>query len=149
MKKIPLKQGLAIMSLIMALAPENLVYAHDLSGSLGFASTSIDYFQVHCFDDGAGPNGYLEVALKDIAPVATPKISLQVIRDNMATNTTDPIDGDAGESPILSVNGSGDQYYLLTIDKTAAGAENYSVEYHCMTNDNQHTGTELYMITNQ
>ena len=149
MKKIPLKRGLTILSLSMALAQANLVYAHDLSGSLGVASTSIDYYQVHCFDDGAGPNGYLEVSLKDIAPVAAPKISLQVIRDDTATNTTDPIDGDAGESPILSVKGSADQYYFLTIDKTAAGAESYSAEYHCLTNDNQHTGTEIYTITNQ
>lgn len=149
MKEIPLKPVLVIMSLAMALGQANLVAAHDLSGSLGNASASIDYYQVRCFDDGAGPNGYLEVSLTDVAPVAAPKISIQVIRDDTATNATDPFDGDAGHSPTLSIKGSGDQYYFLTIDKTAAGAENYAVEYHCVTNDNQHTGTDIYTITDQ
>ena len=37
----------------------------------------------------------------------------------------------------------------LTIDKTAAGIENYAVEYHCVTNTNQHTGTDIQTITDQ
>ena len=124
-------------------------FAHELSGSLGVASSAIDYYQVHCYDDGTGPNGYLEVSISDIAPVAAPKLSIQVIKDNTATNATDPIDGDAGHSPTLMVNGSADQYYLLTIDKTASGVENYAAEYHCMTNTNQHTGTDIQTITDQ
>ncbi len=128
---------------------QTVAFAHDLSGSLGVASSAVDYYQVHCYDDGTGSNGYLEVDISDIAPINAPKLSIQVIKDNTATNATDPIDGDAGHSPTLTVYGSADQYYQLTIDKTAAGIENYAVEYHCVTNTNQHTGTDIQTITDQ
>lgn len=149
MKKIPLKPVLAIMTLSAVLGQVNPASAHDQSGSLGKINTAIDQYQVHCFDDGTGPNGYLIVAIKDLAPKVAPKLSVQVIRDNTATNTTDAVDSDASYSPEVNVGGSGDQYYLLTVDKTATGAENYSVEYHCMTSDNQHTGTDIFQLTNQ
>ncbi|MDO9103471.1 MAG: hypothetical protein Q7U57_00780 [Methylovulum sp.] len=149
MKKISLKPVLAMVSLLAVLGQANVAVAHDQSGSLGNANSAIDQYQVHCFDDGSGANDHLEVAVKDLAPKATPKVSLQVIRDDTATNTTDAVDGDASYSPEVSVKGSADQYYLMTVDKTAAGAENYLIEYHCITGDNQHTGTDIFSLTNQ
>lgn len=147
MKKIPLKPILTIMSLLAALQT-NPAFAHDISGSLSKASTAIDYYQVQCYNDGNGLNHRLEVALKDLLPAAVPKVSIQVIRDNVSTNTTDAVDGDASYSPTASVMG-GDGFFYMTVDKTATGAENYSVQFHCMTSDGQHTGTSVSTITDQ
>ena len=147
MKKIPLKPVLAIMSL-SAVLQTSPALAHDISGSLGKANTVVDYYQVHCYDDGNGPNNRLEVAIKDLAPVAAPKVSIQIIRDDTTTNTTDAVDGDASYSPIVNVTGS-DGFFYMTVDKTATGAENYSVQFHCMTSDGQHTGTIISTIADQ
>lgn len=123
--------------------------AHDMSGSLGNASSSIDQYQVHCFDDNTGPNAKLEISVQDNSPKVAAKVSLQVAVNNTAFNTTDAVDGDASFSPELSVKGDADEYYYVTVDKTAAGEENYLIEYHCMTSDNQHTGTDIFQLTDQ
>lgn len=148
MKKLPIKPILTIMSFSIVWAQVSPVSAHDVSGTLGTANTAIDYYQVHCYDDGSGPNDHLYVALKDLAPKAAPKVSIQVIRDDIAVNTTDAVDGDASYSPPVSVKGS-DGFFYMTIDKTATGMENYSVQFHCVTSDNQHTGTDIFQLTDQ
>ena len=132
----------------MALAQTGLANAHDLTGSLGTDASAIDQYQVHCYDDGAGVTDHLYAAVKDLTPVAAPLVSIQVIRDNKATNSTDAVDGNATYSPTVKVKGS-DGFFILTVDKTGAGAENYAVQYHCETLDNQHTGTDITQITNQ
>lgn len=142
------KSTLAKMIVVMALAQGGIVNAHDLTGSLGAAASAIDQYQVHCYDDGAGPTDHLYGAVKDLTPIAAPLVSIQIIRDNKATNTTDAVDGNATYSPTVKVKGN-DGFFILTIDKTAAGAENYAVQYHCETIDNQHTGTDITQITNQ
>lgn len=148
MKQIPLKPVLVTMILLTAWGQTNPVSAHDITGSLGKTNTAIDYIQVHCYNDSNGSNDHLEVKIKDLAPVAAPKVSIQLTRDNTTTNATDAIDGDAGYSPAVSVKG-GDGYFYITIDKTATGAENYSVQFHCKTSDDQHTGTTISPISDQ
>ncbi len=140
-------QHLVFSLLIITFA--KLSYAHDQSGSLGEVASAIDQYQVHCFDDGFGPNGYLDISVQDTNPKASPKLSLQVAVGNVAFNTTDAVDADAAYSPELSVKGNADEFYYVTVDKTSAGVENYQIQYHCMTNDNQHTGTEIVQLTDQ
>ncbi len=144
MKKTPLL--LALCSLT-ALGQANLAHAHDISGSLGSANTSIDYYQVHCYNDGTGSTAHLYAAIKNNS-ATTPKVSLQIIRDNTATNTTDAVNGDASYSPGVYQPGT-DGFFYLTVDKTAAGVVNYSVQYHCQTGDQQHNGTDIFQLTNQ
>ncbi|MCF8006110.1 MAG: hypothetical protein K9K84_01765 [Methylovulum sp.] len=144
---LSLKQAL-IMSMLISLFSNNAT-AHDLSGSLGQASSAVDFYQIHCFDDGAGANGYLEAELRDETPIAAPLISMQISVGERVYNTTDAKDADAAYSPSLQVAGNADEYYLITINKTAAGKENYAVSYHCLTAENQHTGTEIFRIADQ
>jgi hypothetical protein len=148
MKKITLISILPVLASLIA-APQS-VSAHDANGSLGASRAAMDYYQVKCYDDGngAGSTGRLEVKIKDLSPVAKPLISVQVIRDNIAKNTTDAVDANAAYSPLISFNG-GDGFFYMTVDKTAAGVENYSVAYHCLSPSGEHVGTDIFQLTDQ
>jgi len=54
-------------------------------------------------------------------------------------------------SPHVSVNGGAGAYDVL-IDKTAAGAESYTLSFHCMTGPDGtgvHTGTASTLVQDQ
>lgn len=124
--------------------------AHDQTGALGKAISATDVYQVHCYDDGNGKASYLSFQIQDALPVAAPIISAQVtLGASVAANTTDAIDGDAAYSPALNLKGGNESFYLVTVDKTKAGTENYTFQYHCMTATNVHTGTDILQLVNQ
>lgn len=121
------------------------VWAHTQSGALGDAAGATDYYQVTCSDDGSGAPGSLSMQVLDASPVAAPLVSVQTRKGLLLANSTDATDGDAGLSPIVSVNGGAGVYDVL-VDKTAAGAETYTLTFHCVTGPNGtglHTGTEI------
>jgi len=104
---------------------------------------------VACFDDGNGPADRAIISIKDALPVASPQLSLQVIKGKIAKNTTDAVDGNARFSPEVVVKG-GNGDYLFVVDKSALGAELYTIEMHCETSKGIHTGTsEPSLIQNQ
>lgn len=124
------------------------VLAHDQSGSLATAQSSTDYYQVSCYDDGNGSASYLEFSVMDAKPVAAPIISAQISKGYQIVNTSDNTDSDASYSPdVIALGGSG--AYFVMINKNKAGVENYAFQYHCMTADNQHTGTDITPLQNQ
>ncbi|GAB6140752.1 hypothetical protein JCM14076_14810 [Methylosoma difficile] len=122
--------------------------AHDQAGSLGSGIGATDYYVVTCDDDGSGTPARLAVSIIDQAPVVAPVISVQVVKDLLAANATDQVDGDATPSPTITVAaGPGD--YFVIVDKTKAGAETYNMTYHCTTNTGIHTGTSIFMLQNK
>lgn len=124
-------------------------FAHDQTGALGKAAGATDYYAISCFDDGNGAAAYLVFQIMDALPVAAPVVSAQVTtKGRLAVNTTDAIDGDATYSPKVLVKGGNGTYYV-SVDKTKAGVENYSFQYHCETSDNQHTGTSIIPLQSQ
>ena len=149
MNKMTLKNTFLSVSLLGVLGYAGSPAAHDINGTLGKAAGATDYYQVECFDDGTGPADHLVVEIKDLAPVAAPLISVQVTKGIIARNTTDAVDGNATYSPTLTVKG-GNGAYFLTVDKTAAKAEAYNIQIHCLTGGSQHTGTtEPELLQNQ
>jgi len=58
------------------------------------------------------------------------------------TNVTDTVSGDANSSPAAMIGG-GDGVYYLSVSKTASGARNFTVTYHCQTAADVHTGTDI------
>lgn len=139
-------------SLLSAIVVSTVATAHE-SGvkSLGSGSGATDFYQVSCFNDGSGDASFLEVQLQDLAPKPSPDplISIQVIKGIKAANATDLVDGDTGLSKIIQLKG-GNGTYLILVDKTRAGGENYQFTYHCETATNVHTGTNpLVTVQNQ
>jgi hypothetical protein len=150
MKNVPL-QKLLLLALSLNLAGyANFASAHDASGSLGKAAGATDLYLVSCFDnqDGTGASSRLAFQISDDGPVALPKVSVQVVKGVKAATSTDAIDGDAKFSP-FAYNYGGDGEYWLTVSKTGAGIENYSLELHCQSSTGEHTGTNFQLVQNQ
>ncbi|HUK63764.1 MAG TPA: hypothetical protein VLV15_10525 [Dongiaceae bacterium] len=105
-------------------------------GALNSAASYSDYYQITCFDNGAGAPASLAGQVREMAPAAAPLVSVQLQKGSgagaTATNATDAVDGDANASPLVWVNG-GAGAYLAFVDKTDAGAETYQVSLTCTT----------------
>ncbi len=142
-----INKALAAVSVFAALTGN--ASAHDQGGTLGKKASSTNFYQVTCSDDGNGPADHLYIQVKDELPKAKPLVSALVVTGLVAQNTTDLVDGDALASPALNIkggNGSGTIDYYVIITKTAAGVETYTLDYHCMTSGNVHTGTDIYPL---
>jgi hypothetical protein len=112
--------------------------------ALGADASATDFFQIFCSNDGSGPPQSLALQVRDNAPVAAPLVSVQVQRGTQLVNSTDPSDGDSAASPPVAVNGDATAPFDVLVDKTGAGAEGYTLTFHCMTGPNGtglHTGT--------
>lgn len=115
-------------------------------GSLATDAGAANYYQVTCSDDGAGPPASLAVAVRDVAPVAAPLVSVQILKGAAARNATDAVDGDAGFSPTVFVDG-GAGVYDVFVDKSAAGDEGFVLSFQCTTGaggTGNATGTSIF-----
>jgi hypothetical protein len=116
---------------------------HATMDSGGGSASFTGLARVTCFDDGNGPAAYLTARVRDTSPpVAGLLVSMQLLKGPVALNTTDAVSGDAGWSVAVALPG-GNGVYTLLINKTAAGARAFDLEWHCMTAGNLHTGTEI------
>ena len=128
--------------------------AHTARATLDAAGTSASFTalaRVTCFNDGSGPPVGLYVRIRDnSAPVGGLMVSAQILKGTQALATSDTTSGDANFSDPIQLDAAGGVYTLM-INKTAAGARNFDVEWHCVTTghdhdhigDIPHTGTEI------
>ena len=99
--------------------------------------------RITCFNDGAGPTSYLMARVRDnSAAVPGMVVSLQLLKGQRTTSTSDTVSGNADYSAFAVLTG-GDGVYTLLMNKTLAGARSFDLEWHCMTAGNDHTGTEI------
>ena len=148
---IPVLPFFAALLLALALGGASVASAHTQAGSLGAAASATDSYQVTCSDDGSGAPASLIVQILDASPAAAPLVMVQAQKGTELVNSTDPGDADADPSPEAFVNGGAGVYNVL-VDKTGAGAESYTLTYHCYTGPNGtgiHTGTTLTTLQNQ
>jgi len=97
---------------------------------------------VTCFDDGNGPADHIIARVRDNSPaVPSLLVSLQILKGGRAINVTDATSGDAGFSNFAVLHGGAGAYQLMA-NKTAAGARDFEVEFHCNAADGTHTGTD-------
>ncbi len=143
MKAISMRNVLRVAVVVAAMQAGNGA-AHDDIGQLGGKTSATDVWEVTC----SGGSDFLAMRVKDGLPKKAPKVSIQVSKDRLAANTTDPIDGDNEYSPEIRVN-AGDGVYLVTVDKTGKAPENYLLEYHCENNAGGHTSTTIAPFQNQ
>ncbi|MGV3590487.1 MAG: hypothetical protein ACO1PZ_02285 [Gammaproteobacteria bacterium] len=120
--------------------------AHSVRATMdpgGTSATFTGLARVTCFDDGSGPAAMLVARIRDNSP-AVPglMISVQLIKGDAALSISDPTSGDAGYSDYIALPG-GNGEYIMMVNKTAAGARNFDLEWHCYTAGNAHTGTDI------
>jgi hypothetical protein len=136
-------------------AHSGMATAKSLNGALGNAAGATDFYRVTCSKNANGDTDNLKVSLLDLAPVAAPLTSVQVVKGIMAKNTTDAIDGDTLASPAISVNGGnglankGNGVYDVRVNKTAAGIESYTLSYSCLTSTGKATAATIARVQNQ
>lgn len=86
--------------------------------------------------------------VRDNSPVKPPLVSVVTTKGGSSTTSTDPVDGNSAYSPEKELN-KGSGVYIVNIKKSKAGAENYTLQYHCETASDVHTGTSIIQTQNQ
>jgi hypothetical protein len=123
-----------------------VVQAHGARAVMDAAGTTPTFTalaRATCFDDGAGPAAYLFARIRDnSAPVEGLYVSLQLLKGTQAISISDTVSGDAGYSDYVALAG-GNGVYTMMLNKTRAGPREVDVEWHCMTADDEHTGTDI------
>ena len=118
--------------LAVGVAAPTIVGAATLTGTLPSSATAAHLLFLECTDSGTGAPLSATIQVRDLAPVATPIVSVQLRKGAAATNSSDDGDGDAIASPLVFVNGGSGRYDVY-VDKTAAGDEAYEVSGQCWT----------------
>jgi hypothetical protein len=147
--EVPALPLLGLVLLALALGGASLASAHTQNGSLGTSASATDYYAITCSNDGSGAPGSLVLEVLDAGPVAAPLVSAQIRKGSLLTNTTPA--GDGEWSPLVFLNGGAGTYDVL-VDKSDAGAESYTLDFHCVTGTNGggvHTGTAIQVRQDQ
>jgi hypothetical protein len=109
----------------------------------GTSATFTGLGRVTCFDDGSGPAALLMARIRDNSSVVPGLlVNLQLLKGPAALSISDTVSGDATYSDYIALPG-GNGVYTIMVNKTAAGARNFDLEWHCLTADNLHTGTDI------
>ncbi len=152
MKTVFLKKTLVAVSLLIAAGYADISFAHSGGGTIdptGTNASASDLAVVTCFDDGNGTPHHLAAQLKDSSnPVSGLLLSLHLQKGNQMTTITDTVPGDTNYSPLITLNGGAGVYYM-SVTKTNAGARLFDVIWHCVTNNGDHTGTDIAVVQAQ
>lgn len=145
-----LRGGAAIASACLLLFGPT-ASAHTRNDSLGASASATDYFEVTCFDDGAGAPQSIHVAILDSSPGAPPQVSVHLQRGDALVSASDTVDADALPSPEVALNGDAGVYRVL-VTKTGSGPKSYSLSFHCTIlpdGEGGHAGTSLSVVQSQ
>ena len=127
----------------------NMAGAAALNGTLLPSAAATDFYKVTCSSNANGATQSLKVTVVDLIPVVTaPLISVQVVKGILARNSTDAEDGNTAASPLINLTG-GNGIYDVRINKSAAGAESYRLNYSCTSSTGKLTGTAIRTVQNQ
>lgn len=131
---------------LLLLAAVDATLAHNARATLDAAGNKATFTalaRITCFDDGSGAPSALYVRVRDNSPVvAGLLLTMQVLKGAQALSISDTVSADANYSEPLQLNGGAGVYTVL-LNKTAAGARNFDIEWHCLTTTGDHTGTDI------
>ncbi len=137
---------LVTVSIIITTCYAATINAHGGGATLdpaGNKATFTALARVTCFDDGNGPADHLVAKIRDNSPpIPGMFVSLQLLKGSKAISVTDTTPGDAQFSEQVSLQGGNGVYFMMA-NKTVAGARDFEVEWHCMTANQVHTGTDI------
>jgi len=146
MRKIGLKSSLSLVGSFALLLTASAASAHGGSAQFDPAGNSDSFTglaRITCSDDGNGPASQLIARIRDnSAPVEGLFLSMQLLKGSKATSVTDITPGDADYSAYAVLAGGNGTYYLI-LNHTMAGVRDFDLEWHCLTIDNVHTGTDI------
>lgn len=148
MKFASLKKAFITASILASIGYGGNVLAHSGGTVLdpgGNNASATDLAAVTCFNDGNGDAHHLLGQIKDMSAPGGPLVSFHIYKGNQMTTTTDTIQGDAGYSPEVSLNGGNGVYYI-SATHTSAGARLFDVIWHCETSNDVHTGTDISIL---
>lgn len=149
MNFVSLKNAFVAAAFLFAVGHTDFTPAHQLSGALGSRAQATDLYRVMCFAEDGGPaTDHLRVRVRDNNPKGEPLVSVQTQKGFVATNSTDTTDGNAKYSRWVN-NDGGDGVYHVFVDKSSAGSETYTLEFHCESSTGVHTGSEDVQLQNQ
>lgn len=141
MNKLQSVMFVAACSLLAAQAGAHTTRA--TMDAAGNRATFTGMAHVTCSDDGSGAPAMLTARVRDNSPPITGlMINLQIVKDHSALSISDTVSGDAGYSEFIALPG-GAGVYTMMVNKTAAGARDFDIEWHCMTADGLHTATDI------
>ncbi len=143
MKIASLKKIIMAASIMIAASDASAHSAGATIDVAGSNASATDLASVICYDDGNGAPHHLYTQIQDTSsPVSGLLVSTQIYKDSQMTNTTDTVSGDANYSNQATLNGGGGEY-IISVSKTASGARNFNITYHCQTSADVHTGTDI------
>lgn len=132
--------ALACMLGAMPAAADSARATMDASGA---KATFTGLARVTCFDDGNGPAAMLVARIRDNSPaIHGLMVNVQLVKGGTALSISDEISGDRSYSDYIALPG-GNGEYIMMVNKTAAGARHFDLEWHCYTFTNAHTGTDI------
>ncbi|MCB1670806.1 MAG: hypothetical protein R3F41_06615 [Gammaproteobacteria bacterium] len=135
----------SFISLVLSLAVPS-VYGHGGTAVFdpeGNSDTFTALVRITCFNDGTGDAGYLVARIRDNSlPMEGLYLNMQILKGTQAISITDQTPGDADYTPYVLLEG-GNGVYTLMLNHTKAGSHTFDLEWHCMTLDNLHTGTDI------
>ncbi|MGR8934257.1 MAG: hypothetical protein ACU837_07695 [Gammaproteobacteria bacterium] len=134
--------------ILISAAYTSTAAAHTQIGFLGESKKAVDLYEITCFTDGGGVTEHLEASIKDSSSVNPPYLSVTLVRNLKAANTSDKKGGDTSYSPLISLNG-GNGIYQAAISKTSDGSKAYIFGFHCKSATGLHTGTSIRPLQNQ
>jgi hypothetical protein len=141
----------ALLTCMLLFSPARIGHAHDIAGPIDPAGNVASFTAVAlvtCFNDGNGVADNLIANIRDLPSnpaVEGMFVNLTLFKGSMAISTTDITPGDNNPSPAVKLS-AGTGAYFMIVSKTKPGARNIAIEYHCMTQDNVHTGTGIDLV---
>ena len=134
-----------VLLMVLLLSPL-AVQAHSARAVMdknGNTATFTALARATCFDDGTGPADLLLARIRDnSAEVEGLYVSLQLLKGTRAISITDTVSADADYSDYIALE-AGNGVYTMMLTKTRAGSRDVDIEWHCMTVDGEHTGTDI------
>ncbi|SFM01832.1 hypothetical protein SAMN05421880_10455 [Nitrosomonas nitrosa] len=137
-----------VLTTLLYFSLSGVVKAHEIAGPIdpvGNVPSFTAVAMVTCYDDGNGPADYLIANIKDLPSnpaVEGMFVNMTLFKGSKAISVTDVVPGDDNPSQFIKLS-AGNGVYFMIVSKTKAGARNVFVDYHCMTANNVHTGTDI------
>jgi hypothetical protein len=146
MTNLKLKNSLLGAAFLLMIGQESISNAHNIAGPIDPAG-NVPSFTAVAMVACADGTDYLMANIKDHPSnpaVEGMFVNMTLFKGDKAISVTDIVPGDDNPSQSIKLS-AGSGVYFMIVSKTKAGVRNVAVDYHCMTNDNVHMDTDIFL----